>query len=171
MAMPKKLKHLNLFNEGESYQGQVASVTLPKLVRKLEAWRGGGMDGIAKVDLGLGDDALEMEWAMGGIDSLLLGQFGEPKADGIMLRFAGSFQQDDTGETTAVEIIVRGRHEEIDMGEAKPGEDTEHKIKTACTYYKLVVGGSEDIEIDTINMIFMVNGKDLMAAHRANIGI
>ncbi len=35
-------------------------------------------------------------------------------------------------------------------GEAKPGEDTEHKIVTACTYYKLTVDGQEIIEIDTL---------------------
>ena len=43
MALPKKLKMMNLFNEGNSYLGQTGEVTLPKLGRKLEAWRGGGI--------------------------------------------------------------------------------------------------------------------------------
>lgn len=42
MALPKKLKHLNLFNDGNSYLGVAKAVTLPKLGRKLEAYRGGG---------------------------------------------------------------------------------------------------------------------------------
>lgn len=171
MALPRKLKHMNLFNEGHSYMGVASSVTLPKLTRKLEAWRGAGMDGIAKVDLGLGDDGLQLEWMLGGIDDTVLKQFGAVSANGIGLRFAGSYQQDDTGETIAVEVVVRGRHEEIDMGEAKPGEDTEHSITTACTYYKLVVDGEELIEIDTIGMIFKVDGKDLYEEHRKNIGL
>lgn len=170
MALPKKLKHMNLFNEGESYMGQCGSVTLPKLTRKLEAWRGAGMDGAAKVDLGMGDD-LDLEWTLGGVDLTVLKQYGAVSANGIGLRFAGSYQQDDTGDTIPVEVVVRGRHEEIDMGEAKPGDDTEHKIKTALTYYKLSVDGEEVIEIDTLAMIFTVNGKDMMEAHRRNIGL
>ncbi|TBM13922.1 phage tail protein, partial [Hafnia alvei] len=47
MGMPRKLKYLNLFNDGLSYMGVVSSVTLPKLTRKLENYRGGGMNGSA----------------------------------------------------------------------------------------------------------------------------
>lgn len=170
MALPKKLKHMNLFNDGQSYMGQCGTVTLPKLTRKLEAWRGAGMDGAAKVDMGMGDD-LDLEWSIGGIDALVVKQFGHPSANGVPLRFAGSYQQDDTGETFAVEVVVRGRHEEIDMGDAQPGEDTEHKIKTALTYYKLVLDGEELIEIDTLAMIFKVDGRDMLEEHRRNIGL
>lgn len=171
MALPRKLKHMNLFNEGESYMGVASSVTLPKLTRKLEAWRGAGMDGPAKVDLGMGDDGIQLEWTLGGLDLTVIRQYGAVSANGIGLRFAGSYQQDDTGDTVPVEVVVRGRHEEIDMGEAKPGEDTEHKIITACTYYKLTVDGADAIEIDTLAMIFVVDGKDMLEAHRRNIGL
>ena len=36
MALPRKLKYLNMFNDGLSYMGVVESVTLPKLTRKRE---------------------------------------------------------------------------------------------------------------------------------------
>ncbi|EHU85180.1 gpFII [Escherichia coli DEC4A] len=36
MAMPRKLKLMNVFLNGYSYQGVAKSVTLPKLTRKLE---------------------------------------------------------------------------------------------------------------------------------------
>ncbi len=171
MALPKKLKMLNLFNDANSYQGVVSSITLPKLTRKLENYRGGGMNGTAPVDLGLDDDALTVEWSMGGIDDLVLKQWGSAQIAGVPLRFAGSYQRDDTGETTAVEVVMRGRHKEIDMGEKKQGEDTETKVSTQCTYYKLIWGGQELVEIDTINMIEKVNGVDLLAEHRKNIGL
>lgn len=171
MAMPRKLKHFNLFNEGNSYMGVAASVTLPKLTRKLEAWRGAGMDGPVKVDLGFGDDGIPLEWTLGGWDLTALKQFGAVSANGVGLRFAGSVQQDDTGEIIPVEVVVRGRHEEIDFGESKAGEDTEHKMNTACSYYKLVVDGEEVIEIDLMAMIFKVDGNDMLEEHRKNIGL
>lgn len=171
MALPRKLKHMNLFNNGTSYVGVCGAVTLPKLARKMEAWRGGGMDGPVKVDLGHSDDGLQLEWTLGGVDLVVLRQFGAVKADGVMLRFAGSYQRDDTGEAVAVEVVVRGRHEELDMGEAKPGENTEHKVMTTCSYYKLSVDGNEEIEIDLLNFIYQVDGQDLLVEHRKNIGL
>ena len=42
MALPRKLKHLHLFNDGNNYQGIVESLTLPKFGRKFEQYRGGG---------------------------------------------------------------------------------------------------------------------------------
>lgn len=170
MALPKKLKLMDLFNEGNSYLGQTGEVTIPKLVRKLEDWRGGGMNGNVKIDLGLGDDTTEFNWKLGGIDELILEQFGAQTVDAIMLRFNGSYQRDDTGATSALEIVVRGRHEEIDFGNQKQGDDTETSVKTIWSYYKLSIDGVNKIEIDIPNMIEIVNGVDLMAKHKANIG-
>lgn len=171
MAMPRKLKNMNLFNDGNSYQGVCGTVTLPNLTRKMEAWRGGGMDGGVKVDLGMGDDGLQVEWTLGGMDLIVIRQYGITSASGVLLRWAGAYQRDDTAETTAVEVVVRGRHEEINMGEAEPGEDTEHEITTTCSYYKLVVNGRVEIEIDLLNMIFIVDGNDLLEAQRRAIGL
>ena len=170
MALPKKIKLMDLFNEGNSYLGQTGEVTIPKLVRKFEDWRGGGMNGNVKIDLGLGDDTTEFNWKLGGIDELILEQFGAQTVDAIMLRFNGSYQRDDTGATSALEIVVRGRHEEIDFGNQKQGDDTETSIKTIWSYYKLSIDGVNKIEIDIPNMIEIVNGVDLMAKHKANIG-
>ena len=122
MALPKKLKLSNLYNEGNSYLGQTGEVTLPKLGRKLENWRGGGMNGNIKWDAGLADDINEMTWKLGVIDKLILQQWGAASVSVIVLLYSGSFQRDDTGETSAVEVVVRGRHEEIDFGNYKPGD-------------------------------------------------
>ncbi|PKB86223.1 phage major tail tube protein [Ewingella americana] len=169
MALPKKLKYLNLFNDGNSYLGVVSSLTLPKLTRKLENYRGGGMSGSVSVDFGLDDDALALEWTIGGMDELVLQQWGST-AD-IPLRFAGSFQRDDTGDISAVELVMRGRHKEFDFGEYKQGEDTETKISTQCTYFKLTIDGKELIEVDTVNMVEIVNGVDRLAEHRSALGL
>ncbi|MFJ5472187.1 phage major tail tube protein [Pectobacterium carotovorum] len=172
MALPRKLKFMNLFNDGMDYMGVATAVTLPKLTRKLENYRGGGMNGTAPIDFGLDDDALSMEWSMGGFaDETLLSQYAAPGANSVLLRFTGSYQRDDTGEIVTVEVVMRGRHKEIDGGESKQGEDTETKISTQCTYYKLTIDGKEMIEIDTINMIERVVGVDRMEQHRRAIGL
>jgi P2 family phage contractile tail tube protein len=169
--MPRKLKNLNLFNDANSYLGVVKTVTLPPLGRKMEGYRGGGMNGPVKADLGFSDDGIQFEWKTGGLDLIALKQFGAVNASGVALRFTGSFQQDDTAEISAVEVVMRGRHETIEMGDAQPGEDTEHSITTTCTYYKLIVDNEEIIEIDLLNFIENVNGVDMLEKQRQALGI
>lgn len=169
MGLPQKLKFMNLFNDGSTYMGQIAEVNLPKLTRKMEEWRGGGMIAPIKADFGL--EALSMEWTCGGIMRQVLEQFGVSKHDGVQLRFAGSYQADDSDTPNAVEVVVRGRHSEIDPGSSKDGDDTAFKVKTEVSYYKLTINGEDVIEIDIMNMVFKVKGKDLLAKHRAAIGM
>lgn len=169
MALPRKLKLMNLFQEGVGYKGEVTEITLPKLAIKTEDYRAGGMLGDVAIDLGI--EKLEMEVKFGGLMVEMKEFFGSPNIDGVALRYAGSYQREDTGEVDAVEVVTRGRYTEIDGGNAKAGDDTEETYKTALTYYKLIVNGKELIEIDLINDIYMVNGKDRLAEHRKALGL
>lgn len=171
MAMPRKLKNMNMFNDANSYQGVAKTVTLPDLARKMEGFRGAGMNGPAKADMGMSDDGIQFEWTLGGLDLIAIRQYGITKADGVGLRWAGAYQRDDTGEVTAVEVVVRGRHESIGFGDAEPGEDTEHTITTTCTYYKLIVDGNVEVEIDILGFVENVGGVDRLAEQRAAIGL
>lgn len=169
MSLPRKLKNLNLFGDGESFIGQVTEVKLPTLTRKMEAYRGGGMSG--EVDHDHGQEKIELESKFGGFMLPILRQYGVTRHDGVQLRFAGAYQRDDTGAVDAVEVVVRGRHTEIDAGTAKAGDDTEFSVKTSCSYYKLSVNGVTEIEIDLVNMVEIVNGVDRLADQRRAIGL
>ncbi len=171
MAMPRKLKNMNMFNDANSYQGVAKTITLPDLARKMESYRAAGMDGPVKADMGHSDDGIQLEWTLGGLDLITLRQFGTTNVNGVPLRFAGAYQRDDDGSVSAVEVIMRGRHESYSFGDAEPGEDTEHTITTTCTYYKLIVDGVEEIEIDLLGMVFKVGGVDILAEQRAAIGL
>jgi P2 family phage contractile tail tube protein len=169
MALPRKLKNLMLFNTGLAYIGEVGSFTCPKLARKLEDWRGGGMDTGVKVDMG--GEMLEAEWSCGGPMRDVLRQFGAVGVADVQLRFVGAYQNDDSGTVDSIEIVLQGRHEEIDMGEAKPGEGGEFKVKTQCAYYKLSWNGVTEIEIDALGMVMIVGGVDRLAEIRDALGI
>jgi len=169
MGMPKKLKDFMLFDSGQSYRGEVEEVTLPKLSRKTEEYIAGGMSGPIPVDLG--NEAITLEWTAGGllIDALL--QYGARSHNATQLRFAGGYESDDDGVVSAVEIVVRGRHKEIDMGGAKVGDDTKQKYTTACSYYKLTIDNKPIYEFDFINGVEKIGGKDTNASIRRAIGL
>lgn len=169
MGMPSKLKNFNLYNDGLSHLGEIESLTPPKLTRKMEAWRGAGM--LGEVDADLGVEKITMEYTAGGLLESSLKQWGVATYNGITLRYAGAYQDDDEGKVKAVEIIVRGRHSEIDMGTSKPGDATAHKYAVTCSYYKLTVDGEDIIEIDMMNAIDRAGGVDRYAGIRQAMGL
>lgn len=168
MALPRKLKHLNAFNDGASYLGEVVSFTRPKQARKMEEYRSGGMNGPVKIDNGV--EAVEAEMTLGGYMADIVKQFGVETVDGVQLRLLGSLQRENSADVDAFECVLRGRWEEIDGGESKSGEDTETKGKFTCAYYKESLNGEELYEIDLLNMVERSGGIDRLAAHRAAIG-
>lgn len=171
MALPRKLKFMNLFFNGDNWVGQAEQFTSASLTRKMEVYRGGGMPGSAKTDMGFDDDALDTSCILGGYEADILRNSASATHDAVMLRFAGSFQQDDTGEVTAVEIVQRGRIQEIDRGDYKTGEESNTTVNFVNTYYKEVVNGETVVEIDTVNMIHIVDGVDMLEEHRRAIGL
>lgn len=171
MALPRKLKNMNLFADGDNWQGLLEEFTTAKLAKKFENYRGGGMAGAVGIDMGYEDDALNTEITLGGFEVKALKKHSAAKHNAVMFRFAGSFQRDDTGEISAVEIITRGRIKEFDNGNYKVADNSTQKLSMINTYYKVIVDGETIIEIDTVNMVEVIDGVDMMAEHRAAIGL
>lgn len=169
MALPRKLKRFNVFLDGVNYIGECVEITLPKLARKMEDYRSGGMSGPVDIDLGM--EKLELDVTYGGFMQDVVKQFGIGKLDHVMLRFAGSYQRDDSGDCDAIEVVMRGRAQEIDFGSAKAGDNTDFKTKYSLSYYKLTLNGSDLVEIDLVNLVEKIAGVDRLAEHRRNIGL
>lgn len=169
MALPASLKNFNVFINAISFLGIVDEVKLPKLSRKMEDFQGGGM--VAPMEIDLGQEKLELEYSGAGFIEEAIKQYGATKAGAVLLRFAGAYQSDDSGDVKAVEIVVRGRNKEIDLGDAKVGDKGKSSVKMPLAYYKLTVDGQVLIEIDVIGFVLTVNGVDLLEAQRKAIGL
>ena len=166
--IPQVLTNLNLFIDGLGYSGRVLSITLPKLKRKTDAYRGGGMD--AEIDMPMGLEKLEGGFTLGGVNPEALGYFGI--ADGE--RFNGAFRgamNDQKGSVIPVIVTWRGLLTEVDMGDWKPGDKSETKFNASLSYYKLEVDGRIVYEIDPGNAVRVINGNDELAAERAALGL
>jgi hypothetical protein len=169
MALPRKLKNFNVFNDGNSYLGEATKVALPKIAMSGEDYRGAGMLGPVSIDQGL--EKLEMEHTYGGMVVGIMRQMGAARVDATLLRFRGAYQSDSNAAVSAAELVVRGRHAELDPGDAEAGKDTEWKVKTALSYLKWAVDGVVEVEIDLVTGLYVVGGVDRTAEIRAAIGI
>lgn len=169
MALPKKLKNFALFGDGESWVGEIPSVTLPKITKKTEEYRAGGMHGPVEIDLG--HEKMELGIKAGGLKTQLIAMLGGQTVGANLFRFAGAYQDEATGQVSAVEVIARGRMREWNPNEAKAGDDNEHEFMVALSYYKVTVDAQELLEIDVPGMVFRVGGVDKYSAIRAAIGL
>ena len=169
MGLPRKIKNFATFVDGTNYVGEMPEVSLPKLARKMEDYRSGGMNAPVKADFGM--EGMEAELTAAGYMKELFTSWGTLRHDGVMVRFAGALQGDDSENVDSMEVVMRGRFSEIDPGSAKAGEATAIKYKAALSYYKLSINGETLIEIDAVNMVEMVNGVDRLAEVRAALGV
>jgi len=167
--IPRVLKNFGVFADGRGYLGLVPELTTPKLTRKMEEYRAGGMN--APIELDMGMEKLECDWTLKDYNEDVLKLYGVVGHAAVALRFKGALQADDAdGTVTPIEIIVRGRLRELDQGGWKPGEGISMKMSMACSYYKYTSGGATLIEIDVPHMVENVGGEDRLAAVRRAIG-
>jgi uncharacterized protein len=157
-----------LFVDGTSYAGEATQVTSPKLARKTEDFRAGGMDGTIKLDMG--QEAMDADFTMTKFDAKVLGMYGLAPGQNksVVLR---ELMDSQDGTKTAVVHTMRGIITEMDMGTSEPGKPGELKVTWNLSYYKLQHGQTVVQEIDIPNMVHIVNGVDQLAKSRSILGI
>jgi P2 family phage contractile tail tube protein len=166
--IPQTITNMNAFVDGRLLSGVTTEINLPKLKRKTEEHRGGGMDGPVKI--GMGMEMLDGSFKMSGIHPEVLAFFGLADDTAFNGNFRGSFK-DQNGKVVGVIATFRGMIEEVDPGSWKPGDKSEATFNIAPSYYKLEVDGIVIYELDPVNCIRIINGIDEAAAERAAIGM
>jgi P2 family phage contractile tail tube protein len=161
-------KNFNLFVDGQGYAGQVNSVTPPKLTKKTEEFRGGGMH--APIKLGMGMEAMDADFSMIQFSKDVLSLFGLAEGQYVPITLRENLESYD-GTETPVMHVFRGQITEIDQGNVEAGAKPEIKVSMNLNYYRLQHGDTVVQEVDIINMIHIVNGVDVLADQRANLGM
>jgi len=166
--IPEVLSNCAGFIDGVSFAGEMPSLTLPKVVLKTEAYRGGGMAG--EVEIPTGVEKLEAGFTTNGVRREALKFFGLSDRTACSAVFRGSFKG-LKGKVTPVIVTMRGGIKEVDMGDWKAGEKAETKHNMTLTYYKLEVAGRVIYEIDMLGMVLVIDGVDQLADERAALGL
>lgn len=167
--LPKKLSNFTIFYEGSPLTGVAEEITLPVLERATEDYRGAGMLGPVKLDLGM--NGLSLDFTLAEFTGAVFDTWGISNASGAGLRFLGAAQSDDAAGADAIEISVRGRPNKIEPGTAKAGEMTKPKVEMALTYFKYSVNGTVKHEIDLINGKEIAGGVNRTAATLKALGL
>ena len=157
MEIGNIVRNCNLFVEGKGYAGKSEELTLPKLTLKTEEIKAAGMDVPLEIDMGM--EKIEASFDLHGYspDVLKLWGLTDGKAPKLLFKAA---QQEMNGKVVPIVVDMQGMVKEVDMGAWKPGERAKTKFTVNLKYYKLSVGDKIIYEIDVLNMIRNINGKD-----------
>ena len=168
--LPNMPKAFNVFMEDESWVGRFTEVGVGKVTRKMEDYRGGGMPGNVKVDLGY--EMPEIEVTLAEYTPSIIRKWGECEHDGVLMRLLSGTQNDGPGcKVDHVEMVIRGRPMEYDFGSWKPGDLTNTKVQLVTSYFKFQINDDTLIELDPVNMIEVVGGIDRFEKLRAAIAV
>lgn len=163
--LPRILKNMNLFADGESLHTVIDSMTIPNMALKMEEHRAGGMDMPIEVDMGM--EKLELSFQISDPNERVLAMLGRPR----MQFLARSAHQRDGEAAEPMTVNMTGTVKQSELGEFKAGEKAMHTFTASLIYFKLDMAGSELVEIDAVNMIRRIGGEDVLAGIRSAIGI
>lgn len=169
--IPDKLTDFRIYNDAQDLLG-VADIDLPDFEADSDEIKGAGLAGVLDTP------------ALGQFKSLQVGLNFRTPTDATFTLLApkvhklslyGSIQHFDGVASEIKEIpckiYVHGLPKKKSMGKFDSGKKTETKLELELTYIKISLDGEDKLELDKLNYIFMVDGKDYLAAVRVNLGL
>lgn len=166
-----KVYDANVYVNNSSTHGQASEVTCPDLSAIMTEYKALGMIGTAEFFNGFEKMEATIKWTYP--ENNIQKACANPlKPLDVMVR--SSKAEFDTGGMTAekpVVIYLKGYPKKHPGGTYKAKEDTELETTLSILYFKQEIDGEEIVELDVINNIYKVDGEDLTAARRQNLGI
>lgn len=165
-----RLTNANVYVDGASQLGKAEEVNLPDITFMLSEHKALGM--VGKVELFSGVDKLEATIKWNAFYADVLKKFADPRK--VMKLQVRSSLETYNSEGLASEVpcvaYLTVQSKNFPAGNYKQHDNVEATSKLTCTAYKLEIDGQEVINYDALANIYSVDGVDLLANYRANIG-
>lgn len=165
-----RLTNANVYIDGTSHLGQAEEVNLPDIKAKLAEHKALGMVGTFELFAGIDKMEASIKWNSFYKDAMV--KMGDP-TQALDIQVRGNLETyGSTGRTEQVASVcyIKGMPKNFPMGNFKQHDNVEATSQLTVTYCKLEINGEEVLEIDVLANIYKVNGVDIMAQYRANIG-
>ncbi len=154
---------------GTVFAGASKKTTLPKLKKKTEEHRGGGM--LMPRKIALGYESMDWDGDFVATDPNLLNQCGLYLGNrNLTFSVRGYMDGDNNAQHTAI-IQMTGEVTELDQGDWEPGKMATVKMKVALSALTYTIDGNLVWQLDAQNGVYNVGGTDMYAAVAAALGL
>ena len=165
-----KLTNCNVYINGGSMLGQVKELELPTVTQKMTEHQALGM--LSAFELPSGIDKMEMKIGWNSYYEVSLGIMANP-TQVVNLQVRGSLETWDSSGRSAQRPAVcflSGTFKELPLGTFAQHENGTIDSMLNVTAVRLEIAGSEILALDVFANIYRVNGVDIAATYRENIG-
>ncbi len=166
-----KVYDANVYVNNGSKHGQASEVTCPNITAMMTDYAPLGMQG--SMELFNGFDKMEstIKWTYPDNEAQkAFADFMTPVD--IMVRSSKAvYDNGGIQSEQPIVITMRGYSKQHNIGSFKPKEDVEVESSLSINYLKQEIDGEVIVEIDVINNIYKVGGRDLLATRRQNLGL
>ncbi len=166
-----RLTNANVYLDGGSMLGRVESFNSPTVTAKMAEHKALGMVGTVEYFAGIDKMEGTIKWtAYYGEVMRKFANFFQP----IRIQVRGSIEEYQGGGRMAqipAVLFLTIQPKNFPGGNFQQHDNVELETSYACTYMRLEVNGKAEMEIDVEANIYKVNGEDMLAAYRQNLGI
>lgn len=167
----EKLTNFTGYLDATEWLG-IVDVELPAIEYLSETVKGAGIAGeINSPVIGhTGALPVKLNWRTLGTQAIRL---MEPKTHALTFRGNQQIYNAGSGiyENQGVKITIRANPTKMESGKFEVGATTGTANELECVYLKKEIDGKVVMEIDKLNFIFVINGKDYLEEIRKNLGI
>lgn len=164
------ITNAGIYLEGVSMLGRAEEIKLPDVSAMMQERKALGM--IGKIELPVGFDKLEGEIKWNSLYEDVAAQMANPyKALQLQCRSSiETYGSQGRMEELPMVTYLTAMFKKNPMGTFKQHDPAEFASSFSATYIKQVINGREVLELDYMANIFRVNGEDVLATYRSNIG-
>ncbi len=170
MAEINRITNGNVYINGENFLGRCEEATLPDVKQKETEHKGLGMVGTIMLPSGL--EAMTAKLKMASFYPDVVIQAGNPNIGAVVQVRANleTWESEVLLLQQALVALLVGRFTNFPFGTIKSKDNAEYELNMTVTRAVLTLDGVPLYEVDIMNNIWIVNGIDLLAAYRLNIG-
>ena len=165
-----RITNANIYVAGSSLLGRAEEIKLPDVSAIMQEHKALGM--VGKIELPAGFDKLEGEIKWNSLYRDVARTMANPfQAVQLQCRSnVGTYGAQGRFQDVSLVTFLTVMFKKNPLGTFKQHDNAEFASSFSATYIKQMVDGEEILELDYLANIFRVNGEDMLATYRRNIG-
>ncbi len=166
MNFPEVINLFNVYDGGNRLQGVTGEVTLTQLQAITAEVSGAGIMGTYNTAVVGMFQSLSQEIPFRMVNKEFFNLMNASQQAELVLRTSIQNVNKDTGGTlssSGMRMVLRGRPTSANFGTLKQADLMNASVTLELTYILIEIGGETMLELDKLNSVYKVNGKDLMA--------
>lgn len=165
-----RVTNANVYVDGASFLGRAEEINLPQIKHMMSEHKALGMVGKAEFWSGIEKIECKIKWA--SLYPEVMKQAANPFKTVALQARASLETYTGQGRTAEVPVVVflSCAYKDFPLGNFKQHDNAEFETNLSCYYAKMVIDGDEVFEIDVLENIYKVDGEDVLATYKENIG-